>query len=119
MKYKYVPRVNRKYVGSYLPKIDGKEKAMGRTKFFDDITIKAKVPRMLHLAILNAPYANGQILSMDTSKAEALEGVREIIRYDDPDGFDSGLAHYGNFRNVKNYIVLAGRKDDDNDSEGR
>ena len=85
MKYKYVPRVNRKYVGSYLPKIDGKEKAMGRTKFFDDITIQAKVPRMLHLAILNAPHANGTILSMDTSKAEALEGVREIIRYDDPE----------------------------------
>lgn len=34
------------------------------------------------------------------------------IRYDDPDGFDSRLAHYGSFRNVSNYIVLAGKKDD-------
>ena len=85
MKYRYVPRVNRKYVGSYLPKIDGKEKAMGRTKFFDDITIKAKVPRMLHMAILNAPHANGKIRSMDTAEAEALEGVRGILRYDDPE----------------------------------
>ena len=82
MKYRYVPRVNRKYVGSYLPKIDGKEKAMGRTKFFDDITIKAKVPRMLHMAILNAPHANGNIRSMDTAEADALEGVRGILRYD-------------------------------------
>ena len=32
------------------------------------------------------------------------------IQYDDPEGFDSRLAHYGNFRNVKNYIVLAGKK---------
>ena len=34
------------------------------------------------------------------------------IRYDDPDGFDSRLAHYGSFRNVSNYIILAGKKDD-------
>ena len=31
--------------------------------------------------------------------------VHIFIRYDDPDGFDSRLAHYGSFRNVKNYIV--------------
>ena len=37
------------------------------------------------------------------------------IRYDDPSGFDSKLAHYGSFRNVRNYIVLAGKKDDDFD----
>ena len=37
------------------------------------------------------------------------------IRYDDPDGFDSRLAHYGSFRNVRNYIVLAGSKDADFD----
>lgn len=35
------------------------------------------------------------------------------IQYDDPAGFDSRLAHYGSFRNVKNYIVLAGKKDAD------
>ena len=35
------------------------------------------------------------------------------ICYDDPAGFDSRLAHYGSFRNVQNYIVLAGKKDDD------
>lgn len=85
MKYKYEPRVKRKYVGSYLPKIDAKEKVMGRTKFFDDITIKARVPRLLYCAILAAPYANGRIISMDTSKAEAMKGVRAIVRYDDPE----------------------------------
>ena len=44
------------------------------------------------------------------------EGKLSIsIRYDDPDGFDSRLAHYGSFRNVRNYIVLAGIKDADFD----
>ena len=37
------------------------------------------------------------------------------VRYDDPDGFDSRLAHYGSFRNVRNYIVLAGEKSADFD----
>ena len=36
-------------------------------------------------------------------------GLNISIKYDDPDGFDSRLAHYGRFRNVKNYIVLAGK----------
>ena len=30
------------------------------------------------------------------------KGLRIFIRYDDPDGFDSRLAHYGSFRNVRN-----------------
>ena len=38
-------------------------------------------------------------------------GLHISVRYDDPDGFDSRLAHYGSFRNVKNYIVLAGKKE--------
>lgn len=42
-------------------------------------------------------------------------GLHIFIRYDDPDGFDSRLAHYGHFRNVRNYIVLAGKKGPDFD----
>lgn len=42
-------------------------------------------------------------------------GLNIFIRYDDPEGFDSKLAHYGSFRNVRNYIVLSGKKSDDFD----
>ena len=42
-------------------------------------------------------------------------GLHIFIRYDDPEGFDSRLAHYGRFRNVQNYIVLAGKKGPDFD----
>ncbi len=35
-------------------------------------------------------------------------GLNIQICYNDPDGFHSKLAHYGNFRNVNNYIILAG-----------
>lgn len=40
-------------------------------------------------------------------------GLHIMIRYDDADGFDSKLASYGSFRNVKNYIILAGKKSED------
>ncbi len=42
-------------------------------------------------------------------------GLNIFVRYDDPDGFDSRLAHYGRFRNVRNYIVLSGEKTADFD----
>lgn len=40
-------------------------------------------------------------------------GLHIQIRYDDPSGFASRLAHYGKFRNVENYIILAGIPSDD------
>lgn len=47
----------------------------------------------------------------DFAAACSREGELDIfIRYDDPAGFDSRLAHYGSFRHVNNYIVLAGNK---------
>ena len=42
-------------------------------------------------------------------------GLHIFAKYDDPDGFDSRLAHYGRFRNVGNYIVLSGKKTEDFD----
>ena len=37
-------------------------------------------------------------------------GLNTTISYDDPAGFDSRLAHYGSFSNVRNYIILKGSK---------
>ena len=42
-------------------------------------------------------------------------GLQCTVRYDDAEGYDSRLAHYGSFRNVKNYIILAGKKCSDYD----
>ncbi len=42
------------------------------------------------------------------SRCNAKSGLSITIQYDDPDGFDSRLAHYGRFSNVSNYIVLKG-----------
>ena len=37
-------------------------------------------------------------------------GLNTTISYDDPAGFDSRLAHYGSFSNVRNYIILKASK---------
>ena len=42
-------------------------------------------------------------------------GLHISIKYDEPEGFDSRLAHYGSFRNVNNYIILAGKEVDNFD----
>ena len=42
-------------------------------------------------------------------------GLNFTVSYDDPDGFDSRMAHYGSFSNVRNYIILKGSKREDFD----
>ena len=68
-------------------------------------------------AYLDKPIPANLRSQLDAFAAEcSRDGRLHIsIRYDDPEGFDSRLAHYGSFRNVKNYIVLAGKKDRDFD----
>lgn len=63
-------------------------------------------------AYLDKPIDAGIRQQLDAFAADCNQesGLNIFIRYDDPDGFDSRLAHYGNFRNVKNYIVLSGKK---------
>lgn len=49
--------------------------------------------------------------ALDTfvDECNAQSGLHMYIVYDDPNGFDSRLARYGSFKNVSNYIVLAGK----------
>ena len=49
------------------------------------------------------------------SECNSESGLGIFIVYDDPKGFDSKMAHYGSFRGVRNYIVLAGRRQENFD----
>ncbi|MBR1931435.1 MAG: nitroreductase [Lachnospiraceae bacterium] len=53
------------------------------------------------------------VLEKLVNEINAESGLHMQIHFDDPEGFDSRLAHYGRFENVNNYIVLAGKKDED------
>jgi len=58
-----------------LTRIDGPSKVTGRVKYAADITR----PGMLHGKILRSPYAHARIVSIDTSRARALPGVRAVL----------------------------------------
>ncbi len=62
-------------VGTRQRKVDGLAKAMGRARYTDDIAL----PGMLHGKILRSPHPHARILSIDTSAAEALEGVHAVV----------------------------------------
>jgi xanthine dehydrogenase molybdenum-binding subunit len=85
MKEQFTPRVARKYLGAYRPKIDGKEKASGQTKYASDIGTKVQFPDLLYAKVLRSPYAHARIVRLDTSKARSLPGVRAVLTYDDPE----------------------------------
>ena len=62
-------------IGQPLPKIDAAAKCLGRTLFADDIVL----PRMLAAKMLRSPHPHARIVSIDTSRAQALEGVKAVI----------------------------------------
>ncbi len=64
-----------------IRRIDGRRKATGKAVYTQDIIL----PGMLYARWLNAPYPNAKIVRLDTARAEALTGVRDVLRFDDPD----------------------------------
>ncbi len=78
-------------------------------------TLKALEERHSVRNYLDQPIPEDMRYLLDSLVEECNEesGLRIRICYDDPEGFDSRLAHYGKFRNVRNYIILAGYKGDD------
>ncbi len=81
----FVPREPHRYVGTYRPRVDALEKASGRAEYLDDVALGAKLPGMLHARVLRSPYPHARIVSMDTTKAEALPGVHCVLTYADPE----------------------------------
>jgi xanthine dehydrogenase molybdenum-binding subunit len=73
---------------------DAYERVSGNAIYTRDIHL----PGMLYAKTLTSPYAHARIVSMDTSRAEKLPGVRDILRFDDPDVSDENVtgtdAHY-------------------------
>ncbi len=65
------------FVGKNIPRNDGFDKATGRGLFTFDVNL----PRMLHAKILRSPYAHAKVLSIDTSAAEALPGVKAVCTF--------------------------------------
>ena len=85
MRKPYQPRVPRKHIGGYRPRIDGREKASGKAAYADDLASKIRVPDLLYAKVLRSPHAHARIKHLDTSNAEKLPGVVGILTYRDPE----------------------------------
>ena len=62
-------------VGTRPIRHDGAEKVTGRARYSADINL----PGMLYAKVLRSPHAHARIRSIDTSKAEAISGVRAVV----------------------------------------
>jgi len=64
-----------KGVGLAIPRPDGPEKVTGQVLYVADIKPKG----MLHAKLLRSPHAHARIVSIDTTRAKALRGVRAVL----------------------------------------
>ena len=67
------------YIGRSLPRPNAKRLLEGRGRFVTDIVL----PRMLHAAFLRSPHAHARIVSIDTSAARDMKGVRLVATGED------------------------------------
>ena len=87
-------------VGHSQPRLDGADKLSGRSVFTDDV----QLPGMLHGRIVRSPMPRARILSIDTSAALRVPGVKAVITHADAPGTFIGI-HQPVFRaDVVNYV---------------
>jgi xanthine dehydrogenase YagR molybdenum-binding subunit len=65
-----------KYIGGYLPRVDGKLIVTGKAAYIHDLQMEG----MLTAKILRSPYACAEIVALDLSPALALGGVKAAVR---------------------------------------
>ncbi|MCD8020554.1 MAG: xanthine dehydrogenase family protein molybdopterin-binding subunit, partial [Clostridiales bacterium] len=73
-----------------MNRADGKELITGRRQFIDDI----RIPGMLYARVLRSPYAHANIVSIDTTKAEQLPGVKGVMTYKNAPDWKCGLPQH-------------------------
>ena len=81
-----------KVVGSRVTRPDGVDKVTGRARYGAD----ASLPGQLTGLVLRSPHAHAKIRGIDTSKAEALAGVKAVVTAADlpfPEGLAPDLQH--------------------------
>ncbi len=96
---------NYKETQGKMSRQDAHERVSGKAVYTRDVSL----PGMLHAKIYSSPYAHAKIKSIDTSKAEALPGVRDILKYNDPDiMYDSGTGAWYEVSGMTNHLTLSG-----------
>jgi CO/xanthine dehydrogenase Mo-binding subunit len=89
-----------KVVGTRPPRPDGVEKVTGRAMYGADAT----APGMLFGRILRSPHAHAVIKSIDSSAAEALNGVKAVVT-----SADFGVPEDESVRDVQDNCMARGK----------
>lgn len=86
-------------IGKDIPRIDSSDKALGRAKYATDIVLSG----MLYARVARSPYPHAKILSIDTSEAEKLPGVKAVLTgiKDTPRGILMGVVSHS-----KDQVIL-------------
>lgn len=107
--------VEESYIGANVRRLDAPSKVSGRLKYAADM----KMPDMLQMQVLRSPHAHARIVSIDTSEAEAMDGVVCVITADDvpgKDGFgvfvhDQPIMARGKVRHVGEAVAAVAAED--------
>jgi len=89
-----------KVVGTRPPRPDGADKVTGRALYGADVS----APGMLIGGILRSPYPHAEILSIDTSAAEALPGVKAVVT-----SADFGVPEDESLRDIQDNCMARGK----------
>ncbi|MBT4690220.1 MAG: xanthine dehydrogenase family protein molybdopterin-binding subunit [Rhodospirillaceae bacterium] len=94
-----------KWVGTRAIRPDGVDKVTGRAMYGADLSL----PGMVEGKVVRSPHAHARIISIDTSKAEALNGVTAVITAADMPVADSKPVASGeamiNFKDLANNVL--------------
>nr|WP_050807009.1 molybdopterin cofactor-binding domain-containing protein [Acetonema longum] len=68
-----------RHIGKSAVRLDARDKVTGRAVY----TFDMELPGMLYAKCLHSPYASAAIVSIDTSAAKALSGVKAVLTGED------------------------------------
>ena len=92
------------FIGERVPRVDALEKVTGEADYCADL----KIPGMLFGKIKRSPYPFARILSIDTSSAQKLPGVRAVITAQDVTQFAYGLVLLDELPLASDYVRYIG-----------
>ena len=90
-----------KWVGTRPIRPDGLEKVTGKARFGADLVL----PGMLYGKVVRSPHAHARIVSIDTSAAESMEGVKAVITGADFPDLSANGAHPSDIDVANNAIA--------------
>jgi 4-hydroxybenzoyl-CoA reductase alpha subunit len=91
-------------IGTRVNNVDAVEKVTGNGKYTVDIVL----PHMLYGKILRSPHAHARIVSIDTSRAENLPGVKCVLTGKDTQGRKNGI--WRSYRDLCDEEILCREK---------